>query len=81
MTSKKKAAANRANSLQSTGPRTQTGKVEVSQNATKHGLRGRFHLVAGEDCAEFEEFNRSLHNQLAPCGAPFQTNPIGGRAC
>ena len=69
MTSKKKAAANRANSLQSTGPRTQIGQGKVSQNAIKHGLRGRFHLVAGEDRAEFEEFNRSLHDQLAPCGA------------
>lgn len=69
MTSEKKAAANRANSLQSTGPQTQIGKAQVSKNAIKHGLRGQFHLIAGEDRAVFEEFNRSLHDQLAPSGA------------
>ncbi|MEN6577683.1 MAG: hypothetical protein ABFD90_15170 [Phycisphaerales bacterium] len=69
MTSEKKAAANQADSPQSPGPQTQIGKTRVSKNAVKHGLRGQFYLIAGEDRAEFQEFSRSLHDQLAPIGA------------
>ncbi|MEN6426564.1 MAG: hypothetical protein ABFE13_14480 [Phycisphaerales bacterium] len=39
------------------------------KNAVKHGLRGQFYLIAGEDRAEFQVFSRSLHDQIAPCGA------------
>jgi hypothetical protein len=38
MISPRKAATNRANARQSTGPRSPEGKSRVSQNARKHGL-------------------------------------------
>jgi len=38
MPSPSQRAANRANSLKSTGPRTRSGKLRSSINATKHGL-------------------------------------------
>jgi hypothetical protein len=38
MTSERQRAANRANSAQSTGPRTKAGKARSSGNARKHGL-------------------------------------------
>jgi len=38
MTSPKKRAANRANALKSTGPKSELGKRRVAVNATQHGL-------------------------------------------
>ena len=38
MTSESKIAANRRNSRRSSGPRTHTGKLNVSRNALRHGL-------------------------------------------
>jgi hypothetical protein len=38
MTSERQKAANRANALHSTGPRTQNGKDLVRFNAFRHGL-------------------------------------------
>lgn len=66
--SDKRITANRANAAQSTGPVTPAGKAVVAGNAVKHGLRGQFHLVAGEDPADFTEFRSLLHAQLEPCG-------------
>ena len=37
MTTKEQIAANRANARKSTGPKTQTGKLVVAQNARRHG--------------------------------------------
>ena len=62
-------AANRANALRSTGPRTQAGKAHASRNAVQHGLRGNFHLIAGEDPAEHQAFRGGLRAQLGPRGA------------
>ena len=45
-------AANRANALNSTGPRTEAGKAATRLNALRHGLAGAGDLVApGEDAA------------------------------
>jgi hypothetical protein len=41
MTSERKRAANRENSLHSTGPQTPAGKARVSQNAIQHDLPSR----------------------------------------
>jgi len=69
MTTSEQNAANQANALQSTGPKTQAGKERVSQNAVKHGLQGHFQLIAGEDLAEYQAFQSRLHGQLNPVGA------------
>ncbi len=44
--------ANRANALQSTGPRTFQGKRRVSLNGLQHGLRANHAALASEDPAE-----------------------------
>ncbi len=45
-------AANRANALKSTGPKTEAGKAKARLNALRHGLAGAGDLVApGEDAA------------------------------
>src|SRR4051812_19919862 len=59
--SEKRLAANRANALRSTGPRTQRGKERARLNAVRHGLRaalpaGQTPEIAralGEDSHEF----------------------------
>ena len=49
-----KVAANRANAQLSTGAVTATGKATVSQNATKHGLTGKFHVAPDESQQHFD---------------------------
>ena len=62
--SEAKLAANRANSQLSTGATTQTGKAIVSQNATKHGLTGKFKVLACESQSEFDELlSGFLHSE------------------
>ena len=68
MTSEKQLIANRANCLNSTGPRTSEGKWVVSQNALRHGLRSNRVVVVGEDRAEYEQFRNELLDQLSPFG-------------
>ena len=56
MTSPRKAEANRANALKSTGPRTADGKHASSRNSLKHGLTAKVvAVVPGEDPQEFQE--------------------------
>jgi hypothetical protein len=40
MASEKQIAANRANAMRSTGPKTAVGKLKSSRNAYRHGLSG-----------------------------------------
>jgi hypothetical protein len=40
MASEKQVAANRANAMRSTGPKTAAGKLKSSRNAYRHGLSG-----------------------------------------
>jgi len=47
-------AANRANSLLSTGPKSADGQLASSQNARTHGLTTRHALLPGEELAEYE---------------------------
>jgi len=46
-------AANRANSLLSTGPRTDDGKRKCSLNAVKTGLTGVTVLLPAADAADY----------------------------
>jgi hypothetical protein len=44
MASEKQIAANRANAMRSTGPKTRAGKLASSRNAYRHGLSGPWRL-------------------------------------
>jgi hypothetical protein len=59
--------ANRHNAQKSTGPKTDEGKVAVSQNAVKHGLFAES-VIKGENEAEFEAFHSKMLAELSPVG-------------
>jgi hypothetical protein len=69
-TTSRMVAANRANSLKSSGPRTTEGKIQSSRNAIKSGIHSNPLLARsralGEDPAEFEELHRALLDVFAP---------------
>jgi hypothetical protein len=65
-TSPARLAANRANALRSTGPRTPIGKAASSRNATQHGLLARGPLLPDEDPAEYEALGDRLLEHLEP---------------
>jgi hypothetical protein len=66
MTSVAQLTANRANSLLSTGPVTETGKQTSSRNATTLGLyTRRDHVKPGEEDL-YREFSETLQTELAP---------------
>ncbi|MBN1510032.1 MAG: hypothetical protein JW955_24515, partial [Sedimentisphaerales bacterium] len=60
--------ANRANARKSTGPRTAEGKAIVAQNAIKHGLLARQHVIMGEDPEQFEQSRRLWLEEFQPVG-------------
>jgi hypothetical protein len=64
MISAAKLAANRANAMKSTGPRTMAGKTRAAQNARRHGLRA---AVLAD--AEFTETVKDLARRIAGEGA------------
>ncbi len=64
-------AANRANALKSTGPRTAAGKERSRANAVKHGLTGEGVALPTEDAAEVARRFAGLRADLAP------TNELG----
>jgi hypothetical protein len=49
MTSERQKAANQANALHSTGPKTRKGKAVVRLNALRHGILTRVVVLPGED--------------------------------
>jgi hypothetical protein len=61
-------AANRANALHSTGPRTGQGKAAASLNAVKTGLTGRTVLLSTEDAAEYERHLAAFWDEYQPIG-------------
>jgi hypothetical protein len=65
--SKRKLAANRANAQKSIGPVTAAGKEAASQNAFKHGLCGKFHVLSCEDQSEYDD----LFNRFVEAEKPF----------
>ena len=66
--SKRKLAANRLNSLKSTGAVTPEGKQIVSRNAVKHGLCGTFEVIASESQEKFDHFWEELRKDEKPVG-------------
>jgi hypothetical protein len=63
------AEASRRNGALSRGPATPDGKARSAGNATRHGLRGAFRLLAGEDGGEFQALADSLAARHAPADA------------
>jgi hypothetical protein len=65
-----RAAASRANGAKSRGPRTAEGKARSAQNALKHGLSARKHVLLPDDSrAEFTALESALLEDLRPEGA------------
>jgi hypothetical protein len=61
-------AANRANALHSTGPRTPAGKSVSARNALKTALTGRTVLLPSDDRARYEQHLTSFFDQYNPAG-------------
>jgi hypothetical protein len=68
VTSERQKAANRANALHSTGPKTREGKVAVRLNAIRHGLLARDAVLPGEDSDAYEELWNEVRAELSPVG-------------
>jgi hypothetical protein len=61
-------AANRANSLLSTGPGTKDGNRKSSLNAVKTGLTGVTVLLSTDDAAEYQGHIAAYQNEFQPVG-------------
>jgi hypothetical protein len=61
-------AANRANSLLSTGPRTAAGKATVALNAVKTGLTGRTVVLPSDDAAQYQALVLAYEKEFQPVG-------------
>ncbi len=61
-----RAAANRANALHSTGPRTESGKQRSSLNALTHGLSSQSAVLPSEDPAAYQLHCRQFHDEYQP---------------
>ena len=68
MTSERQTAANRANALRSTGPKTPEGKAAVRLNAVQHGLLARDAVLPGEAADAFEDLSNEVWAELSPVG-------------
>lgn len=60
--------ANRANSIHSTGPRTEEGKAASSRNALSHGLTATFPVILPGEEPEFESLRDGLYLSIRPEG-------------
>ena len=61
-----RAAANRANSLLSTGPRTAAGKQRSSMNALSHGLTATSPVLPTEDRAAYDAHRQQFFDEYKP---------------
>ena len=68
MTSERQKAANRANALHSTGPRTSEGKAAVRFNAFRHGILAQDAVLPGEDVDAFEDLWNRVRAEFSPVG-------------
>jgi hypothetical protein len=67
-----RAETNRANSQNSTGPRTPEGKLASSRNSFKHGLASAQLIIPGEDPAAFDALLTDLLAEHQPANASEQ---------
>jgi hypothetical protein len=74
-TSADRAAINRANSLQSTGPRTDSGKQRSSINALRHGLTAASAVLPTEDPAAYQRHCRQFFDEYQPA-TPTETQLV-----
>jgi transposase InsO family protein len=68
VTSERQIAANRANALHSTGPKTSEGKAAVRLNASRHGLLARDVVLPEEDLDAFDDLQNRVRAELSPVG-------------
>ena len=61
-------AANKANAVLSTGPRTKAGKDVSRRNALRHGITAKSMLLHGEDPHHFEALRQDLVKEFQPTG-------------
>ena len=66
MTTHAQINANRANAKNSSGPKTEAGKLASSRNSLRHGCTSKQNVIPGEDPAEYEALRRELHNDFKP---------------
>ena len=66
MASEKQLSANRRNAAKSTGPMTQSGKLQSRRNAMRHGLTAETVVPAIEDRQEFEDFAAGIRADYQP---------------
>jgi len=66
MATEKQRAANRANALKSTGPRSKKGKMRSRTNAMTHGLTAKQVLAPGETTEQLDELLEGLIAEFAP---------------
>jgi hypothetical protein len=60
MTSYRQIEANRRNALNSTGPRTETGKRQSRRNAVRHGLTAETVIGLLEDAEDYRQFEAAV---------------------
>jgi hypothetical protein len=65
----RRAATNRANSLHSTGPRTEPGKQRSSRNALRHGLTARNAVLPNEDLETYQRHIQQFLDEYQPATA------------
>jgi hypothetical protein len=63
------AKTNRANSKNSTGPKTEAGKKRSSRNALRHGLTAQTVVMPTEDLELYESHKKSFHDDHSPKGS------------
>jgi hypothetical protein len=63
------AKTNRANSKNSTGPKTEAGKQRSSRNALRHGLTAQTVVMPSEDLELYESHKKSFHDDHSPKGS------------
>jgi len=70
-----RAATNRANSLHSTGPRTEPGKQRSSLNALRHGLTARTPVLPTEDPEAYQRHIQQFLDEYRPA-TPTETQLV-----